>query len=100
MNFIWLWVYDPLLQTLYQIVGHIWRKWVRANRRCRVGFEPIFKYECNAIRLTTTSHLVSARRLSQHKVQLTGWLRKDTHHPYEACKVTRISTHLTEEENP
>ena len=98
-HLIWLWFYDPLLSTLYQKIGNVWRKWVRANRRGRLGSEPLFKYECNAIRLPTTSQLASVRRLSPHKVQLTGWLRKETTHPQEAQKITRISTHLTEEEN-
>ena len=89
-----MWFYGPLLHTLYQKV-------VRVNRRRRrVESEPQFKYECNAIRLPSTSHLASVRRLSQHKVQLAVWLRKDIHHRYEAFNITRFSTHLAEEENP
>ena len=67
-NLIWLWFYDPLLFTLYQKVGNVWRKWVRANRRGSLGSEPLFKYECNAIRLPTISYLASVRRLNTHRV--------------------------------
>ena len=98
-NLMWLWFYDPLLPTLYEKVGKVWRKWVRANGRGRLGVELILKYECNVIWLpTTASQLASVRRLSSHKVLLTGWLRKDTN--VDVCKITRISTQLTEEENP
>ena len=40
------------------------------------------------------------RKLSPHKVQLTGWLRKEEYHPQGVCKITRISIQMTGEENP
>jgi len=99
-NLTWLWFYDPHLHTLYQKVGPVWRKWIRANRRGRIGTEPIFKYECDAIRLPRSSHPASVNYLSQHKAQLTGWARMNNQQQNEVYEIERLSTHMTEEENP
>lgn len=78
----------------------MWRKWARANRRGRVGTEPMFKYECNAICLPSTTYPASVKRLSHNKAQLTGWIRMNEQPQEVLSEITRLSPHMTEEENP
>ena len=65
---------------MYQKSGNTWRKWIRASHRERVGSQPIFKYECNAILIPSQSCPASIHRVSQNRVQLTGYSRSQEVH--------------------
>ncbi len=82
---VWLWMYNPLLHLLYQKSGNMWRKWIRGNRRGKVGAKPIFKYECNAIRLPSTeqNRLLSDKSIfPSSKSGAAAWILKSPNSSY------------------